>query len=94
MTGLAVEGEINDRGLQKRILLTGIEKLGTRRVKICLRFAESTATRSRRKDIFKPATTNPARTGKTTLKYWELLARTATYYKSAVPYLTRLLKSH
>ena len=62
--------------------------------KLVKRYAESTTTRSCHKDIFKPATTNPARTGKTTLKYWESLARTATYYKSAAPYLTRLLNSH
>ena len=69
----------------------GLKKLALRRVKLCTKFAEATATKSRHQDIFKLATTNPYRPGKHSLKYLEPRARTAAYSKSSVPYLTRLL---
>ena len=65
-----------------------------RRDKISLRFALSTATKSRHQDIFTVAATNPERPGKHSQKYREPKARTSAYYNSAVPYLTRLLNSH
>ena len=69
----------------------GLERLSARRDTLCARFALATATKSRHQDIFTRAATNPLRTGKRSLKYREPKARTATYRKSAVPYLTRLL---
>ena len=72
----------------------GLERLLTRRNNICERFARNTATKSRHGDIFTVASTGPLRQGKVTLKYREPQARTETYRKSAVPYLTRLLNSN
>ena len=69
----------------------GLERLSTRRDTLCAKFALATATKSRHQDIFMPATTSYLRIGKRSLKYREPKARTATYQKSAVPYLTRLL---
>ena len=75
----------------EQLSVLGLERLSTRRDTLCARFALATATQSRHRDIFTPATTNSLRPGKRALKYKEPLARTATYRKSAVPYLTRLL---
>ena len=71
----------------------GLESLADRREKLCARFASTTATKSRHKDIFKVAQINHPRPGKRSLRYIEPRARTATYRKSAVPYLTRLLNN-
>jgi hypothetical protein len=71
----------------------GLSRLFTRRVQICRRFAESTAVKSRHRDIFTVAHTNPGQQGKHTRHYLEPRARTAAYRKSAVPYLTRLLNN-
>ena len=71
----------------------GLSRLFTRRVQICRRFAKSTAVKSRHRDIFPVAHTNPGRHGKHTRHYLEPRARTAAYRKSAVPYLTRLLNN-
>ena len=71
----------------------GLERLADRREKLCARFAAATATKSRHKDIFQVAKINHPRPGKRSLRYREPRARTVTYRKSAVPYLTRLLNS-
>ena len=71
----------------------GLERLDARRNKLCARFAFSTATKSRHRDIFVVAQVNFPRPGKQSRKYVEPRARTAAYRKSAVPYLTRLLNS-
>ena len=71
----------------------GLSRLFARRVQICRRFAQSTAEKSRHRDIFTAAHNNPGRQGKHTRHYLEPRARTATYYKSPVPYLTRLLNN-
>ena len=68
----------------------GLEHLGPRREAICKRFAHRTATSSRHQDLFQPITTT-MRKGKQVKEYKEIKARTATYYKLALPYLTRLL---
>ena len=72
-----------------------LEPLDTRRTRLCRRFAERTATRSRHTNMFTPAgagvTVTTRRAGRSL--YREPLCRTATYYRSAVPYLTRLLNS-
>jgi hypothetical protein len=70
-----------------------LTRLDARREKICARFALSTATRSRHRDIFVAAQANFLRPGKLSRKFVEPRARTAAYRKSAVPYLTRLLNS-
>ena len=72
-----------------------LEPLEARRTRICRRFAERTATRSRHMDLFSlesagvNVTTRRAGRG----IYREPNCRTASYYKSAVPYLTRLLNT-
>ena len=71
----------------------GLERLATRRETLCSRWAHKTATKSRHKDIFTPATVGPLRQAKKSLKYIEPRARTAGYRKSAVPYLTRILNT-
>ena len=63
----------------------GLELLEERRT-----FAHRTATNSRHQDMF-TLTNAVQRQGKQVLKYREKKARTHTYYKSALPYLTRLL---
>ena len=71
----------------------GLERLDTRRVQICRRFAHTTSTKSCHKDIFSVAAASNPRPGKTPRPFREPLARTALYRKSAVPYLTWLLNS-
>ena len=71
----------------------GLTRLDARREKICARFALSTVTTSRHRDIFVAAQANFLRPGKLSRKFVEPRARTAAYRKSAVPYLTRLLNS-
>ena len=67
-----------------------LEQLKPRREKLCRIFAKRTALESRHMDIF-ARTGAQQRTGKQTRLYREPKARTAAYYNSAVPYLTRLL---
>ena len=71
----------------------GLERLFTRREDICRRFALRTASKSRHRDIFTLAPNGLQRPNKKSLKYAEPKARTTTYRKSAVPYLTRILNS-
>ena len=79
--------------LTDQLLDLGLERLDARRVRICRRFAQTTATKSRHKDIFTVASINRPRPGKVSRQFLEPIARTAIYRKSAVPYLTRLLNS-
>ena len=71
----------------------GLERLEFRRVQICKRFAHTTATKSRHKDIFTVAASRLPRPGKVSRVYREPLVRTAMYRRSAVPYLTHSLNS-
>ena len=80
--------------LTEQLSELGLEQMDLRRDRISLRFALSTATKSRHQDIFTAAATNPGRPGKHCQKYREHKARTSAYYMSAAPYLTRLLNSH
>ena len=80
--------------LTEQLSELGLERMDLRRDKISLRFALSTATKSRHQDIFTVAATNPERPGKHSQKYREPKARTSAYFNSAVPYLTGLLNSH
>ena len=68
----------------------GLEKLETRRLSICKRFAYRTATKSQHKYLFRPLT-SMTRRGTSGLYYQEIPTRTGTYHNSALPYLTRLL---
>ena len=63
-----------------------LERLSARRTRLCKTFAQRTATNSRHMDMFTPV--NSARRQGT---YREIFTRTGTHYKSALPYLTRLL---
>ena len=73
-----------------------LEPLDTRGIRLCHRFAERTATWSRHTDLFSleaaGVTVRRRRRAERGL-YREPNCRTATYYKSAVPELTRLLNS-
>ena len=79
--------------LTAQLLDLGLERLDARRTQLCRKFARSTATKSRHRDIFTAAANNHPRRAKATQKFVEPLARTTIYRKSAVPYLTRLLNS-
>ena len=74
----------------QQLLDLGLDRLGPRRDLLCKRFAERTARDSRHKDLFNPIKTN-TRMGTQGTRYTEIRARTSTYYKSALPYLTRVL---
>ena len=74
----------------RQLLELGLEPLGPRRVKLCRSFARRTAENSRHTDIFVQTGTRTRR-GKMAKIYREPLSRTETHYKSAVPFLTRLL---
>ena len=79
--------------LTEQLAELGLQRLDARRDRLCSRFALSTATASRHRDIFTAAQVNFPRPGKLSRKYVEPRARTAIYRKSAVPYLTRLLNN-
>jgi hypothetical protein len=70
----------------------GLEELAARRERLCLRFARRPATMSRHKDMFTPAAGPRFPRGpQPRPRYQEVEARTTTYHRSALPYLTRLL---
>ena len=73
----------------QQLLELGLDRLGPRRDLLCKRFAERTAQSSRHSDLFTRVQTNTRR-GQ---HYTEIRVRTATYHKSALPYLTRLLNN-
>ena len=79
--------------LTDQLLDLGLERLNARRVQICKRFAHTTTTKSRHKDIFTVAVSNHPRPVKASRKFVEPITRTAGYRKSAVPFLTRLLNN-
>ena len=67
-----------------------LERLGPRRVQICLTFAKRTAQNSIHRDMF-VETGSHVRKGKSSKTYREKISRTATHFNSPLPYLTRLL---
>ena len=69
----------------------GLQSLEPRREAICRRFAQRTATDSRHQDLFTPVQNIPRQGNK--VMYRQVKTRTETYYKSALPYLTRLLNT-
>ena len=68
-----------------------LEPLDTRRTRLCQRWAVRTATRSRHTDIFTPAAGDRTNRSSARGLFSEPFCRTVPYYRSAVPYLTRLL---
>ena len=68
------------------------DKLDTRRLKLCTTFAEKNAKHPRHADLFQP---NPRYSGNTRSKNKFITPKcmTTRYYKSAVPFLTRVLNS-
>ena len=70
----------------------GLERLKTRRHRICKTFAERTAKDSRHQHMFK-INPNSRTRGDKVNKYCEITTRTRTYHKSALPYLTRQLNN-
>ena len=74
----------------KQLLDLGLDRLKPRRDLLCKRFAERTAQNSRHKVLFNPIQSN-TRMGAQGTRYMEVRTRTATYHKSALPYLTRVL---
>ena len=70
----------------------GLERLELRRQRICKWFGEQTANNSRNQDMSKINPNNTTR-GNQENRYCEINTRTATYHKSALPYLTRQLNN-
>ena len=68
----------------------GLERLSSRRTRLCEQFARRTATNSRHMDLFTPVDSLQRR-AKNSKKYREIPTRTQSYFTSALPYLTRLL---
>ena len=74
----------------RQLLELGLERLAPRRQRLCAVWAQKTAQDSRHQDLFIPSGARP-RPGKHAQLYRTPQTRTDTYYKSALPYLTRLL---
>ena len=68
------------------------EDLKARRLKLCMSFAKKCTLNPRHSDMFKP---NPRFSGnnRNKLKYIQPKCSTTRYYKSAIPFLTRLLNT-
>ena len=64
------------------------DNLSTRRLKLCKNFAIKCTNNPKHTDMFKPRINNNTRHKQ---KYTEPKCSTDRYYKSAVPFLTRLL---
>ena len=77
--------------LTDQLLDLGLERLDARRVKLCRKFAHSTATKSCHKDIFTITQNNHQRLAKISYTFVEPLARITIYRKSSVPYRRRPL---
>ena len=74
----------------RQLLELGLERLAPRRQRLCAVWAQRTAQDSRHQDLFVPTGARP-RPGKHVQMFRTVQTRTDTYYKSALPYLTRLL---
>ena len=67
------------------------EKLNDRRLKLCHSFAAKCTSNPKHADMF---TLNPRfQNSRSKLKYTEPMCNTARYYKSAIPFLTRVLNN-
>ena len=70
-----------------------LDTLQTRRGKLSTTFAEKCTKHPRHTDMFNPNKRYTIKGGRKKLKYKEPLCKKSRYYKSAIPYLTRLLNS-
>ena len=78
----------------EQLALLGLQPLAERRVELCRRFARRTAENSRHRDMFQAVDNpRPERQAAKRPAYVEKWARTASYRRSPIPYLTRLLNS-
>ena len=73
----------------RQLLELGLESLAPRRQRLCEVWAQRTARDSRHQDLFVPSGAR-TRQGKHVQLFRTPQTRTDTYYKSALPYLTRL----
>ena len=70
-----------------------LDTLHSRRLKLSTTFAEKCTKHPRHTDMFNTNTRYTTKGGRKKLKYKEPLCKKSRYYKSAIPYLTRLLNS-
>ena len=70
--------------------LLGLERLSIRRLGLCKRFAYKTSRNSRHSDLFQ-VKSGQQYTRKSKNLYREHMCRKSRFYKSPLPYLTRLL---
>ena len=80
------------KSYRNALLSLSQDTLHSRRLKLCSNFAIKCTKHSRHSDLFKPNpryTNNPRKKH----KFIQPMAKTTRYYKSAVPFLTRLLNS-
>ena len=68
------------------------ERLNTRRLKLCTTFAQKCTKHPRHADLFQPNPRYPLNP-RSKNKYLTPKCKTTRYYKSAVPFLTRVLNS-
>ena len=80
------------KSYRNALLSLSQDTLHSRRLKLCSNFAIKCTKHSRHSDLFKP---NPRYTNnpRNKHKFIQPMAKTTRYYKSAVPFLTRLLNS-
>ena len=69
----------------------GLRPLHLRRQDICERFALKTATKSRHRDLFEIEKYSGHNTRSNKSRYKEHICKKSRFYKSPLPYLTRLL---
>ena len=85
----AITGQWHPSNFQQLEELS-LEPLDTRRTHLCQRWAVRTSTSSRHTDILTPAAGDRTNRSSARGLFREPLCRTVSYYRSAVPYLTRL----
>ena len=76
----------------QQLLDLNLERLSVRREMLCKHFAHKTAKKSRHTYLFEPVI-NTFNMRNQKQKYMEPRARTTSYYKSPIQYLTRLLNN-
>ena len=71
--------------------MIGLKPLNIRRVELCERFATKTATKGRHTDMFQILNNGAHYTRGNADEYREHICRTSRFFKSPLPYLTRVL---
>ena len=74
--------------------LAGLEKLSQRRVQLCLNFARKCVKNPKTSHMFPLNPTSHTMVNRETPRYFTQQVRTARLYKSAIPYLQKLLNKH